>query len=90
MNAAVETGDTPADATEFRHATVDVAAKLGCSPKTVRSRARAAGVGIVLDGRAGMRFSDRDVDILVASLRPDPLGPTPPVRRRRRRRGVPA
>jgi hypothetical protein len=80
--------DTSADASEFKHATADVAAKLGCSPKTVRARARAAGVGIYLDGRAGMRFSDRDIEQLVASLRPEPAAPAP--RRRRRRRGVSA
>lgn len=76
------------DATEFRHRTADVAAKLGCSPTTVRNRARAAGVGINLDGRAGMRFSDRDIEQLVATLRPAPAPTTP--RRRRRRRGVAA
>lgn len=78
-----------ADATEFRHRTADVAARLGCSPATVRNRARAAGVGINLDGRAGMRFSDRDVEQLVATLRPQAAEPAPR-RRRRRRAGVPA
>lgn len=79
---------TPADATEFRHTTADVAAKLGCSPSTVRNRAKDAGVGINLDGSAGMRFSDRDIEKLVASLRPS-AAPAP-TRRRRRRRGVAA
>lgn len=80
--------ETEVDATEFRHRTADVASKLGCSPKTIRSRARAAGVGINLDGRAGMRFSDRDIEQLVASLRPTPAPVKP--RRRRRRRGAAA
>lgn len=72
---------------EFRYRTADVAARLGCSPTTVRNRARAAGVGINLDGRAGMRFSDRDIEQLVATLRPEPAANKP---RRRRRRGVAA
>lgn len=86
MTTDVET--STADATEFKHRTADVAAKLGCSPTTVRNRARAAGVGINLDGRAGMRFSDRDIEQLVATLRPQADAPAP--RRRRRRRGVSA
>lgn len=73
---------------DFPYTTADVAAKLGCSAKTVRDRAKAAGVGINLDGSAGMRFSDRDVDALVETLRPS--APTATPRRRRRRRGVAA
>lgn len=74
--------------TEYRYSTADVAARLGCSATTVRNRARAAGVGINLDGSAGMRFSERDIEQLVATLRPTPAAPAP--RRKRRRRGVAA
>lgn len=81
-----ETTETPADATEFRYSTADVATRLGCSPSTVRNRARNAGVGINLDGSAGMRFSERDIEQLVTTLRPTPEAPAP--RRRRRRRQV--
>jgi hypothetical protein len=74
--------------TEYRYSTADVAKRLGCHRKTVGARARAAGVGIYLDGRAGMRFSERDIEQLVATLRPEPAPVKP--RRKRRRRGVAA
>ena len=69
-------------ATEFVYSTADVAAKLGCSSRTVLNRAKDAGVGINIDGRTGMRFSEADVERLVANLRPVPA--TSPRRRRRR------
>lgn len=77
-----------ATGTEFPHSTADVAAKLGVTSRTVTNRAKAIGVGIEVKGKAGFRFSDRDIEALVASLRPAPA--TPVIRRRRRTRGVPA
>ena len=74
--------------TEFPHSTANVAAKLGCSSRTVTNRAKAIGVGIAIKGTAGFRFSDRDIEALVQSMRPS--APTAAPRRRRRTRGVPA
>lgn len=74
--------------TDFPYTTADVATKLGCAPITVLRRAKPLGVGINLAGRAGMRFSDRDVDRLVEALRPAP--PTTQPRKRRRRTAVTA
>jgi hypothetical protein len=75
-------------ATDFPHSTADVAAKIGCAPVTVLRRAKPLGVGIVIGGTAGMRFSDADIEQLVAAMRP--TAPTAAPRRRRRTRGVPA
>ena len=68
--------------TEYVYSTTGVATKLGCSSRTVVKRAKAAGVGINISGRAGMRFSEADVQVLVANLRP--VVDTAPRRRRRR------
>lgn len=55
---------------DFPYTTADVAEKLGCAPITVLRRAKPLGVGINLAGRAGMRYSDRDVEQLIEALRP--------------------
>lgn len=68
--------------TDYTHSTADVAARLRCHSRTVLRRARAIGVGIDLEGRAGMRFSEADIAKLVNSLRP--AAPTAPRRKRRR------
>jgi hypothetical protein len=60
----------------------EVAAQWRCSVYKVAKTARAAGVGVQLAGRAGWRFTQADVDAMVAHLRPAPVAP---VRRRRRR-----
>jgi hypothetical protein len=69
----------------YVYSTAEVAAKLGCSPRTVCQRAKALGVGINLGGSAGMRFAAVDVERIIEAARPA----TPvPARRRRRRRGI--
>lgn len=75
-------------ATDYPYSTRDLAAKLGCHPTTARNRAKALGVGIDLQGAAGLRFSDADVQALIESLRP--VAVEKPKRRRRRTRGAAA
>ena len=73
---------------EFHLSTADVARRLGCSSRTVTNRAKPLGLGIEIGGKAGYRYSDRDVEQLVQALRP--TAPEPAPRRKRRRRGVAA
>ena len=69
--------------TEYPYSTADVAAKMGnASTKTIRKRARALGLGIDLQGRAGYRYSEADLEKLIDSMRP--VGAEVPKRRRRR------
>ena len=69
--------------TEYPYSTADIAAKMGgASAKTIRKRARALGLGIDLQGRAGYRYSDDDLERLIDSMRP--AGADAPKRRRRR------
>lgn len=67
--------------TEFCYSTADLAAKVGLSRKTVRARARALGLGIDRQGRAGFAYSEGDLQRLVASMKP-----AEPVAKRRKRR----
>ena len=67
---------------EYPYTTADLAALAGFkSSKAARKRARALGLGINLEGRAGYRYSEADVARLIESMRP-----TPDTGRRRKRR----
>lgn len=66
--------------TEYRFTTSDLAAEFGIAPKTIRKKARALGLGIDLEGRAGFRYSDADRAKLIESMRPD----LPTARKRKR------
>lgn len=57
-------------APEYRHTTADLAAELQIAKKTLRKKAKALGIGIDLDGRAGFRYSDADRQRLIESMRP--------------------
>ena len=63
------------------YTTAEVAEKLRCSARKVRTQAAKLGIGIALNGRAGYRYTSGDIDRLMDSMRP-----APPVARRRRRR----
>lgn len=67
--------------TEYRYTTTDLAAEFGIATKTLRKKAKALGIGIDLDGRAGFRYSDADRVKLIDSMRP-----AAPVAQRRKRR----
>lgn len=69
---------------EYPYTTADLAALAGFkSSKAARKRARALGLGINLEGRAGYRYSEADVARLIESMRP-----TPDTGRRRKRRAA--
>jgi len=68
---------------EYGYTTADLAAEFGIAPKTLRKKARALGIGIDLEGRAGFRYSDEDRRRLIESMRPEA-----PVAARRRRRAA--
>jgi hypothetical protein len=66
--------DTPTGAsTRYRLSTLDLATELGTTPKTLRKRAKALGVGINLNGTVGFRFSDQDRQALIDSMRLPPV-----------------
>lgn len=67
--------------TDFPYSTADLAAKVGLGRKTTRARAKALGLGIDRQGRAGFAYSEADLQKLIASMRPA----EPVVRRRKRR-----
>lgn len=67
--------------TEYLHTTETLAEELGVHRKTIRRRAKALGIGIDLQGRAGFRYSEADRRRLLESLRPD--APAPKRRKRR-------
>lgn len=67
--------------TEYPYKTSDLARELDVAAKTVRKRAKALGLGIDLEGRAGFRYSEQDRQRLLESLRPEPE--VAPRRRRR-------
>lgn len=69
--------------TEFLYSTAELAAKVGLSRKTTRARAKALGLGIDRQGRAGFAYSEADLQRLIASMRP-----AEPVARRRKRRAA--
>ena len=66
---------------EYRHTTAALADEFGIHKDTLRKKAKALGLGIDLQGRAGFRYSDEDRRRLIESLKP----PAPVVARRRRR-----
>lgn len=66
---------------EYPYTTADLAAEFGVATKTLRKKAKALGIGIDLEGRAGFRYSDEDRRRLIESLRPE----TPVAPRRKRR-----
>lgn len=66
---------------EYLHTTETLATELGVAKKTIRKRAKALGIGIDLEGRAGFRYSESDRRALLDSLRPS----TPAPKRRKRR-----
>lgn len=68
----------------FPHTTADLAGELQCTTTTVRKRAKALGLGIDLQGRAGFRYSDEDRKRLIESFRP---AVEPAKKRAPRRRG---
>lgn len=70
-----------ATGTKLDRNTADVAELLGCGPRKVRKLATELGVGYGIGGKAGYRYSDDDVQKMLAALRP-----TAVVERRRRRR----
>lgn len=61
--------------------TAEVAERLRCSVRKVRSQAAALGIGANLSGRAGYRYTDSEIDQLWESMRP-----VQPVERRRRKK----
>lgn len=61
--------------------TAEVAEQLRCSPNKIRKQASALGIGANLQGRAGYRYTQAEVDALWDSMRP-----VQPVERRRRKR----
>lgn len=67
--------------TEYRYTTADLASELSAATKTIRKRAKALGLGINLDGRAGYRYSEADRQKLLDSMKPI-VAPTP--RRKKR------
>lgn len=67
--------------TEYPHTTDSLAVELGVTPKTIRKRAKALRLGIDLEGRAGYRYSARDRQALIDSMKP--AAPT----KARRKRG---
>lgn len=69
----------------YSYTTQDLADEFGISPKTVRARAARLGLGIDLEGRAGFRYSEKDREALIESMRP---APTVKPRRRRNRRAA--
>ena len=66
---------------EFKYTTAALAAEFGVTTKTLRKRAKALGIGIDLEGRAGFRYSESDRQRLIESLRPS--APVAPRRKRR-------
>lgn len=48
----------------------DLAALFGCDKRTIREKAKALGLGVALGGRAGYRYSEADVAVLMDKLRP--------------------
>lgn len=60
----------------------EVADELRCSERKVREVAASAGVGALLGGSAGWRFTEDDKHALMAAMRPVPR----PAKRRRQRR----
>lgn len=69
--------------TEYPYSTNDLAASIGLGPKATRKKAKALGLGIDLEGRAGFRYSEADRQKLIDSMRP-----AAPVARRRKRRAA--
>ena len=67
--------------TEYKYRTNDLAAEFGISPKTVRKKGRALGIGINFTGTAGFRYSEADRQKFIESLRP--VAPVTKPRRRR-------
>ena len=53
---------------EYGYTTADLAAEFGIAPKTLRKKARALGIGIDLEGRAGFRYSEEDRRRLIESM----------------------
>ena len=70
---------------EYRYSTADLASEFGVSRKTIRARAKALGIGIDFDGRAGFRYCEADRLRLIDSLKPAEALPTSPVKPRRTR-----
>ena len=66
--------------TEYRYTTDALAAEFGIARKTLRKKARALGIGIDLEGRAGFRYSEADRQRLIDSMKPA----APTARKRRR------
>lgn len=54
----------------YPYSTADLAAKVGLGRKATRARARALGLGINREGRAGFAYSEADVAKLIESMRP--------------------
>lgn len=67
--------------TEYPYSTADMAAKVGLGRKATRARAKALGLGIDRQGRAGFAYSEADVQKLIESMRPIEQ----PAKRRKRR-----
>ena len=65
------------------YTTADLAAEFALNPKTLRKKAKALGIGIDLEGRAGFRYSDDDRAKLIESMRP--AAPVAARSKRRRR-----
>lgn len=61
--------------------TAEVAEHLRCGPRKVRKVAKANGLGINLEGKAGYRYTQADVDALWEAMRPQ----QPVVAKRRKR-----
>ena len=68
-------------ATTTPHTTASLAEQWDVSVQKVRDLAAEVGVGLNFGGKAGYRFSDDDVQKMLAALRPAPV-----VQQRRRRR----
>lgn len=56
--------------TDYRLTTRDVAARIDLGTKATRRKAKALGLGIDLEGRAGFRYCEADVQKLIDSMRP--------------------
>jgi hypothetical protein len=68
---------------EYKYTTRDLAEQLKIARKTLRNKAKALGIGIDLEGRAGFRYSEEDRQRLIESMRP-----AAPVQQRRKRRAA--
>lgn len=64
------------------YTTAEVAERLRCSARKIRTVAAQNGIGIELGGRAGFRYTEADVAAIIDALRPAEA--VKPRRRKRR------